>query len=144
MLGIVIAGHGGFASGLLQAIEQIMGAQEQCVAIDFPEGMSTNTLQQALKMASQRCDQGEGVVFLTDLLGGSPFRLASLMALENTNYQVITGTNMQMVTEMILERSEMSAAEFRDKALECGYRGLTSLWHEQQRERHFIGNLDGI
>lgn len=37
MLGVVITGHGGFASGLLQAVQQVIGPQEQCVAIDFPE-----------------------------------------------------------------------------------------------------------
>ncbi|MEQ4621856.1 PTS galactosamine/N-acetylgalactosamine transporter subunit IIA [Providencia vermicola] len=144
MLGVVITGHGGFASGLLQAVQQVIGPQEQCVAIDFPEGMCTDTLQQALKKASQQCDRGEGVVFLTDLLGGSPFRQASLMALENENYQVITGTNMQMAAEMMLERDGMSVSEFRDMALECGHRGLTSLWHEQQREKDAVVNDDGI
>lgn len=44
----------------------------------------------------------------------------------------------------MLERDGVSASEFRDRALECEYRGLTSLWHEQQRERHFIGSCDGI
>ena len=53
MLGVVITGHGGFASGLLQAVQQVIGPQEQCVAIDFPEGMCTDSLQQALRKASQ-------------------------------------------------------------------------------------------
>lgn len=144
MLGVVITGHGGFASGLLQAVEQVIGPQEQCIAVDFPEGMCTDTLNQALKVACQRCEQGEGVVFLTDLLGGSPFRQASLIVLEHQNYQVVTGTNMQMAAEMMLERDGMSAVEFRDMALECGHRGLTSLWHEQQHTKQTIINDDGI
>ncbi|MBC8948292.1 MULTISPECIES: PTS galactosamine/N-acetylgalactosamine transporter subunit IIA [Xenorhabdus] len=144
MLGVVITGHGGFASGLLQAVEQVIGPQEQCVAVDFPEGMCTEALKKALEAACYQCDQGEGLVFLTDLLGGSPFRQAAQMALNHPAYQVITGTNMQMAAEMMLERDGMTVTEFRDMALECGHRGLTSLWHEQQRERQASQGIDGI
>lgn len=51
---------------------------------------------------------------------------------------------MQMVAEMMLERDGMSVTEFRDMALECGHRGLTSLWHEQQREKQSVAHDDGI
>ena len=37
MLGIIICGHGGFASGMEQAMLQILGEQEAVVAIDFPD-----------------------------------------------------------------------------------------------------------
>ncbi len=144
ILGIVIAGHGGFASGLLQAIEQVVGPQEQCRAVDFPEGMSTKQLNAALRRACDSCDAGRGVVILTDLLGGSPFRLAAQLAMERTDYEVITGTNMQLAAEMMLERDEKTAVEFRDMALVCGHRGLTSLWHEQQRQKCDDLNEDGI
>ncbi|MBD1226890.1 PTS galactosamine/N-acetylgalactosamine transporter subunit IIA [Xenorhabdus griffiniae] len=144
MLGVVITGHGSFASGLLQAVEQVIGPQAQCVAVDFPEGMCTETLKKALAAACSQCDQGDGLVFLTDLLGGSPFRQSAQLALNHPAYQVITGTNMQMVVEMMLERDGMTAFEFRDMALECGHRGLTSLWHEQQREKPSSQDIDGI
>lgn len=45
MPGIVITGHGGFASGLLQAVEQVVGPQPYCAAVDFPEQMSTAQLR---------------------------------------------------------------------------------------------------
>ncbi|MBE8595979.1 PTS galactosamine/N-acetylgalactosamine transporter subunit IIA [Xenorhabdus sp. BG5] len=144
MLGVVITGHGSFASGLLQAVEQVIGPQAQCIAVDFPEGMCTETLKKALAAACSQCDQGDGLVFLTDLLGGSPFRQSAQLALNHPAYQVITGTNMQMVAEMMLERDGMTALEFRDMALECGHRGLTSLWHEQQREKQTSQGIDGI
>ncbi|STC90768.1 Uncharacterised protein [Edwardsiella hoshinae] len=42
---------------------------------------------------------------------------------------------MQLAVEMMLEREGLSAAEFRDQALACGRRGVTSLWHEGRHER---------
>lgn len=144
MLGIVITGHGRFASGLLEAIEQVVGQQTQCCAVDFPEGMSTETLFTRLQHACTTCDSGEGVVVLSDLLGGSPFRQSALLAQHEPDYEVITGTNLQLAAEMMLERDGMAAVDFRDMALECGRRGLTSLWHEQQKQRAGHVHLDGI
>ncbi|XBS71975.1 PTS galactosamine/N-acetylgalactosamine transporter subunit IIA [Acerihabitans sp. KWT182] len=144
MLGIVIAGHGGFASGLLQAIEQVVGRQERCRAVDFPEGMSTIRLRLALREACSFCDAGNGLVILTDLLGGTPFRLAAELAMEKSRYEVITGTNLQLAAEMMLEREGKTPAEFREMALTCGHRGLTSLWHEQQRQKCDDRTEDGI
>ncbi|WP_340610357.1 PTS galactosamine/N-acetylgalactosamine transporter subunit IIA [Xenorhabdus bharatensis] len=135
MLGIVITGHGMFASGLLQAVEQIIGKQPLCVAIDFSDDMTTEQLYQKLYAAREACDLGKGGVFLTDLLGGSPFRQAAQLALIHPQWQVITGTNMQLAVEMMMIDDEMNAVEFRDMALECGHRGLTSLWHEQQQQQ---------
>lgn len=39
---------------------------------------------------------------------------------------MITGTNLQLLLEMVLEREGLSSEEFRLQALECGHRGLTS------------------
>ncbi|MGR5488405.1 PTS galactosamine/N-acetylgalactosamine transporter subunit IIA, partial [Vibrio alfacsensis] len=59
--------------------------------------------------------------------GGTPFRTASLISQERSDIQVITGTNMQMAAEMLLERDGLALAEFPDQAIECGRRGVTSL-----------------
>ncbi|NHB94574.1 PTS galactosamine/N-acetylgalactosamine transporter subunit IIA [Photorhabdus cinerea] len=144
MLGIVITGHGRFASGLLQAVEQIVGQQPQCCAVDFPEGVSTEQLLVLLEEACIACDSGDGVIILSDLLGGSPFRQAAQLAITNPHYEVITGTNMQLAVEMMLDREGLVPKVFRDMALECGRRGLTSLWHEQQKQGYSSPNLDGI
>ena len=42
MLGIVLTGHGGFATGLEKAMKQILGEQEQIIAVDFPEDRILN------------------------------------------------------------------------------------------------------
>lgn len=58
--GIVITGDGGFASGLRQGVEQVVGVQMPCQAVDVPDGMSTVGLSQSLAEACQRCDSGDG------------------------------------------------------------------------------------
>lgn len=130
MLGIILSGHGGFASGMEQAMKQILGEQQQFIAIDFPESSSTARLTEQIEDALQKLDESEGLVFLTDLLGGTPFRVASTLAMQKAGREVITGVNLQLVLEMVLEREGLSSQEFRLQALECGHRGLTSLVDE--------------
>ncbi|USR60579.1 PTS galactosamine/N-acetylgalactosamine transporter subunit IIA [Lelliottia amnigena] len=144
MLGIILCGHGGFASGLEKAMKQILGEQAQFIAIDFPETSTTALLTSQLEQAISDLDSQEDIVFLTDLLGGTPFRVASTMALKKTGWEVITGTNMQLLLEMVMERDGLSSEAFRLQALECGHRGLTSLVDELGRCREEKPVEEGI
>ena len=111
MLSIILTGHGGFASGMEKAMKQILGEQSQFIAIDFPETSSTALLTSQLEEAIAQLDCEDGIVFLTDLLGGTPFR--SFNAGDTKNRAVvITGTNLQLLLEMVLEREGLSGEEF--------------------------------
>lgn len=144
MLGIILTGHGGFASGMEKAMKQILGEQEQFIAIDFPAESSTALLTSQMESALAELDQTEGIVFLTDLLGGTPFRVASTMALQQPGWEVITGTNLQLLLEMAMEREGLDGETFRLQALECGHRGLTSLADELLRAPVETECEDGI
>ena len=144
MLGIILCGHGGFASGLEHAMKQILGEQTQFVAIDFPQESTTALLTSQLSDAINLLDPGQDIVFLTDLLGGTPFRVASTLAMQKKGCEVITGTNLQLLLEMVLERDGLSSEAFRVQALECGHRGLTSLADELGRCREENMAREGI
>lgn len=133
MFGIILCGHGGFASGLEMAMKQILGEQSQFIAIDFPETSTTTLLTSQLEEAIRSLDAKHDIVFLTDLLGGTPFRVASTLALQKPGSEVITGTNLQLLLEMVMDRDGLSSEVFRVQALECGHRGLTSLADELGR-----------
>lgn len=144
MLGVILTGHGGFATGLAEATVQIMGEQPQFMAIDFTDGMSSDQLEQQLHVALNQCNQGDGVIFLTDILGGSPFRIASTLSFEQPNIEVITGTNMSLLLEMFLKRDELDAELFRNMALIYAKNGITSLWHESNKKQYIGEPVDGI
>lgn len=106
--------------------------------------MSTAQLNDALRSALAAVAQPDGVVFLTDMLGGSPFRSACELADAQGDCEVLTGVNMQLAAEMMLERDGLNLDEFREMALACGKRGLTSLWHERRRVKCEDAQADGI
>jgi PTS system N-acetylgalactosamine-specific IIA component len=61
-------------------------------------------------------------VFLTDLLGGRHF--ASLQRWRcKTGREVITGTNLQLLLEMVLERDDLSSEAFRCRRWNAGIVG---------------------
>ncbi|MFV0261005.1 MAG: PTS galactosamine/N-acetylgalactosamine transporter subunit IIA [Kluyvera sp.] len=144
MLGIILTGHGGFASGMEKAMKQILGEQSQFIAIDFPETSTTALLTSQLEQAVASLDDQQDIVFLTDLLGGTPFRVASTLAMQKAGREVITGTNLQLLLEMAMERDGLSSEDFRLQALECGHRGLTSLVDELGRCREECPVEEGI
>lgn len=144
MIGIILTGHGGFASGMEKAMKQILGEQSRFIAIDFPETSTTALLTSQFEQAIDELGHQENIVFLTDLLGGTPFRVASTMALQHTGWEVITGTNLQLLLEMVMDREGLDSETFRLQALECGHRGLTSLVDELGQSREEKPVEEGI
>lgn len=141
MVSIIITGHGRFASGLHNALEQIIGTQQQIVAVDFPVGMSTQQLDQSLQQALDTLPVEQGVVFFTDLLGGSPFRSAVQLSVQQSQFEVIAGTNMQMLAETVLDRDEIpTASEFVQQALAAGNRGIVRFVLESDIQNHHGNN----
>ena len=69
--------------------------------------------------AIQRCDQGKGVIILTDLFGGTPSNLAiSLMKTENI--EVIAGVNLPMLIRLEGARKAMTVRAAVGAAREAG------------------------
>lgn len=77
---IVLVGHGHFATGIYSSLQLIAGNQENVEAIDFVEGMSVDELKQKILLA---ISTEEEVLILSDLLGGSPFKVSSTIMGEN-------------------------------------------------------------
>ncbi|MBW7981464.1 PTS sugar transporter subunit IIA [Enterobacillus tribolii] len=135
MLGIVLTGHGGFASGTLKALAHLSGRKpEQCVVVEYDEGLSTNMLSRMMCDALHNADSGEGVVFIADVLGAPPFRTAALMCHKHPQCEVVSGVSLEALAKLLPLRATLSAATFRDTALAYTQDSVSSLWHEQQKQ----------
>ena len=69
MVGIIVSGHGNFASGLLSTLKLIAGEQENVVGIDFIDGQGSDELKNNIKEAINNFE--DEVFILTDLAGGT-------------------------------------------------------------------------
>lgn len=134
MLGIVLAGHTGFASGTLKSLKHLLGAlPEQCISVEYTDWLSTNMLSRMMCDALHAADSGDGVVFITDILGAAPFRSAALMSHKHSKCEVVVGISLGAMIQLFPQRGALTASEFRDRALELTRGHATSLWHEQNR-----------
>lgn len=111
MIGLIVTGHGQFATGLTSSLALIAGEQEDYIAIDFTQEMGVADLEQNLQEAYTKLSSCEAIIVLSDLAGGSPFKTAVLCGQGNDKVHVIAGTNLPMLIELAMARKFMSDAE---------------------------------
>lgn len=99
MLGLLITGHGHFATGLNSSLELIAGAQPNVALVDFEADHSIETLKENLTKAFDSLKEYDGVLVLSDLPGGSPFKTAVELKYERPDQpiEVIAGTNLPLL-----------------------------------------------
>ena len=124
MIGIVIVAHGGLAQEYLSAIEHVVGSQNGVRAIAIHADHDREAKQTEICAAADEVDQGEGVVVVTDLFGGSPSNL-SLRACRPENRRIIYGGNLPMLIKLAKSR-QMEVPEAVRAALEAGKKYIDS------------------
>lgn len=99
MLGLLVTGHGHFATGLNSSLELIAGKQPNVALVDFEADHSVETLKENLANALDSLKECDGVLVLSDLPGGSPFKTAVELKYERLDQpiEVISGTNLPLL-----------------------------------------------
>ena len=99
MVGLIIITHGNLALELKSAMEHIIGTQTNieifCIIPDDDIDIQKNNIQKTIK----ELNQGNGVIILTDMFGGTPSNLA-LNFLEPGVIEVISGVNLPMLVKI--------------------------------------------
>lgn len=119
MVGVVIVAHGKLAESFKESIEFITGQQESFEAVSIEAQNNVDLARQRLKNAIERVDQGEGVLILTDMFGGTPTNL-SLSFLEEKRIEVLTGVNLPMLIKLVNLRMESANLErLKEELCKC-------------------------
>ena len=124
MIGIVIVAHGGLAKEYLAAIEHVVGSQNGVRAISIQADHDREAKQAEICEAADEVDQGDGVVVVTDLFGGSPSNL-SLLACQPAGRRIIYGANLPMLIKLAKSR-QMDVSDAVRAALEAGKKYIDS------------------
>ena len=110
MVGLIVTGHGHFATGLTSSVDLIAGPQPNYVAVDF-DGNGTEKLEADLKAAFETLKDCSGIIVFSDLAGGSPFKTAALISAGNDKVRVLAGTNLSMLCEISMARTMIDDLE---------------------------------
>ena len=119
MIGLVLVTHGRLAAEFVTAMEHVVGPQEaiEAICIDAEDDMEAR--RDDIAHAVARVDDGDGVIILTDLFGGTPSNLAiSLMSAGRI--EVIAGINLPMLIRLAGARHTMKVKAAVAAAREAG------------------------
>ena len=119
MIGLILVTHGHLADEFVAAMEHVVGQQEGVVPICIGPSDDMEIRRQDIADAIARVDDGEGVIMLTDLFGGTPSNLA-ISLLEHGRTEVIAGVNLPMLIRLAGARKCKPLREAAEAAREAG------------------------
>jgi mannose PTS system EIIA component len=119
MIGMVLVTHGRLAAEFVNALEHVVGKQEQIAAVCIAPDDDMEERRSEIVEAIARMDSGSGVVLLTDMFGGTPSNLA-ISIMDRARVEVIAGINLPMLVKLASVRDKASIEEAVAKAQEAG------------------------
>ena len=99
MFGIIVGTHGEFANGIVQSCEMIYGKRDKLKAVTLVPGEGPDDVVAKYEKAIKELGT-EKVLFLNDLMGGSPYNAACRIVATNKNYGIVAGVNLPMLIAM--------------------------------------------
>lgn len=120
MISIIVGTHGRLSEEILKSAEMIFGAQENVGSVTFQPGEGVDGLVEKYNNLIETMDSKDGVLFMVDLFGGSPFNAASILAMKNDNMEIVTGVNLPMILEVLGSRDFSSLSELLNIAENSG------------------------
>ena len=124
MIGVVIVTHCRLGEELIAAAKLVVGEelkQFQPVSIGSSEG--TEDIRDKIIGAIRKVDEGQGVLILTDMYGGTPSNI-SLSFLEEKKIEVITGVNLPMLLKLATHHNDMDLEKLAVFITEYGQRNI--------------------
>jgi PTS system mannose-specific IIA component len=125
MIGIIIVTHGKLGAELLKAAELIIGSQQKCQTVAIEMNLNPDYLSDLIGKAIKAQENGQGVLLLTDMFGGSPSNI-SLSFHEDGKIEVLTGANLPMLLKALSlrEKSDLDLRAMAQATLEFSRKSI--------------------
>ena len=92
MTKVIVTGHGKYGTLIKDNLSMILGEPKDFFYVDFNQGDDIEILNNKLTDTIELCENDE-IIFACDLAGGTPFKLAVLLAMKNEKFRVVAGLN---------------------------------------------------
>lgn len=127
MVDVMIATHGNLAEGLKDAVDLVAGEQENLKCIGLRHEDSIEMFIEKIKEMAE--ETKNDVLFLTDLLGASPYNAAAQAMSQCKDKRVVSvsGVNLPMVLEAVFQRENMDVSQLAEHLVEMGCQGIQKL-----------------
>jgi len=98
LIGVVAISHCRVAEEMLRAAELITGPLQACKALSLEADKPVEELVKLVRDAIKEVDQGDGVLILTDLFGGTPANIS--LSFLGPKIEVVCGMNLPMLIKL--------------------------------------------
>ncbi len=117
---VVVMGHGGYAEGVKKNLEMIVGLSETMYFIDLTKEDDLASFKNKVDDLLKNFHDDDEVLFVCDLLGASPFRVAAELSVSKPGkYFTLAGLNTMALLELsMIEDSDLSIEELANRAVE--------------------------
>jgi PTS system mannose-specific IIA component len=119
MIGMVLVTHGCLAKELINAMEHVVGKQPNVTAVCIGPDDDMEERRNDILQRVADAEEGNGVVVLTDMFGGTPSNLA-ISIMDKAHVEVIAGVNLPMLIKLASVRQTKTLAEASTSAQEAG------------------------
>jgi PTS system mannose-specific IIA component len=125
MIGLVLVSHGRLAEELRSAMEHVVGHQDGVATVCIFPDDTMESRREDIRGAIAKVDTGDGVVVLTDIMGGTPSNLASQLC-DHRKVEMIAGVNLPLLVKLAKIRGTEPLAEAVAHATAAGRKYLAS------------------
>lgn len=121
MVGVLIVSHGPLAEALITSVQSLVGRIERVRGISILPKDNPKEIRDQIRKKMREVDDGDGVLILTDILGGTP---TSISLLEKEKVEVVTGVNVPMLLTLSSCRKGRSLREIGSLVKKSGRRSI--------------------
>lgn len=122
-VGLLLVTHEGIAQSLLNTAQKMLRACPlHTLVLEVPLDADTQDIQQQGEKYLAQLQQGDGVLILTDLYGGTPSNIGHRL-LNNDNIEMVSGINLPMLIR-VLNYPNLNLHDMAHKALSGGRDGV--------------------
>ncbi len=119
MVGLLLVSHGTIAESFLEVSLEIVGPVKGVQVVSLAEPIDEEKVMEDIRKARKEIDQGDGILILTDMFGGTPANLCFSL-LEDPRVEVLTGMNLPMILQILSSLQDAGLAELAGIAMRCG------------------------
>jgi PTS system mannose-specific IIA component len=123
-IGVVIVTHHRLGEEFLKALQQIVPDAPEFQTVAIEPSQSADDMRHHIDKALTRADEGQGVLVLTDMFGGTPSNIA-LSFLDDRRVEVVTGINLPMLIKLATLREEKELEDLAVFIKDYGRRNIS-------------------
>ncbi len=116
--------HYSLAQEFLRALRLIVPGAPEFYSLSVEPDQTVEEMRAAIEETLKKADQGEGVLVLTDMFGGTPSNI-SLSFLNERQVEVVTGVNLPMLIKLATLKKERTLDELARFIRDYGQRNIS-------------------